>query len=120
MSTPGQELLHDDLLVAEFAAAAAKKGIAGYLPDRRELLHPGLVEKLAGMANQKVRVNAQASLALAETALRSISIAPKPRKMPIAKVAAETPQISQVSCVPSSRIWRCSGVSGCTDSASSA
>ena len=51
------------------AVLAAQIADQGFLPHHRELLHPGIVEKLAELAREKVRVNAQESLQLAAAAL---------------------------------------------------
>lgn len=54
---------HDDV------ALASQIADSGLRSEHRNCLHPGVVEKLADMAREKVRVNAQDSLHLAEAAL---------------------------------------------------
>jgi tetratricopeptide (TPR) repeat protein len=68
----GSETLDEGALVSQIADS-------GLLPEHRGSLHPGVVERLADLAREKVRVNAQDSLHLAEAALAVADVIADPQ-----------------------------------------
>jgi tetratricopeptide (TPR) repeat protein len=59
----------EEALLAELATVSSERCLESLLSRHRDLLHPGIVERLAELAHQKLRVNAEESLRIAEAAL---------------------------------------------------
>lgn len=59
----------EEALIAELATVSGEACLEPLLSRHRDLLHPGIVERLAELAHEKLRVNAEESLRIAEAAL---------------------------------------------------